>query len=80
MTEGACKKPKNEASKVTDGVESGKAGMLFEDFLREQGTYEATTKRALKHVKAHKLAVKQFGDSLLLAATRTSNNPPRDDR
>lgn len=36
--------------------EPGKAGQLFEDFLREQGTYEETTERAIKRVIAYQLA------------------------
>lgn len=37
-------------------IEKGKAGDLFSDFLREQGTYEATTEQALKRVIAFQLA------------------------
>ena len=36
--------------------EKGKAGQLFEDFLREQGAYEETTERAIKRVIAYQLA------------------------
>lgn len=36
--------------------ETGKAGPLFEDFLREQGNYETTTERAIKRVLAFQLA------------------------
>lgn len=36
--------------------EPGKAGQLFEDFLRQQGTYEETTERAIKRVIAYQLA------------------------
>ena len=36
--------------------ERGRAGQLFEDFLREQGVYEATTERAVKRVLAFQLA------------------------
>lgn len=36
-------------------VETGKAGAAFDDFLREEGTYEATTERALKRVLAFQL-------------------------
>ena len=36
--------------------ETGKAGQLFEDFLREQGVYEETTERAIKRVIAYQLA------------------------
>ncbi len=37
-------------------IEKGKAGDLFEDFLKEQGTYEATTEQAVKRVLAFQLA------------------------
>lgn len=37
-------------------TEPGKAGQLFEDFLREQGTHEETTETAVKRVLAHQLA------------------------
>ena len=36
--------------KMTADIERGKVGMLFEDFLREQGTCEETTERAVKRV------------------------------
>jgi hypothetical protein len=36
--------------------EPGKPGQLFEDFLREQGTYEETTERAIKRVIAFQIA------------------------
>ena len=35
--------------------ESGKAGGLFSDFLKDQGTYEATTEQAIKRVIAFQL-------------------------
>ncbi len=37
-------------------IEAGSAGPLFEDFLKEQGTYEETTERAVKRVLAFQLA------------------------
>lgn len=36
-------------------TEKGRAGGAFDDFLREQGTYEETTERALKRVLAFQL-------------------------
>ena len=36
--------------------EEGKAGELFEDFLKEQGTYDATNEVAIKRVLAFQLA------------------------
>ena len=41
---------------MTNDTEPGKAGQLFEDFLREQGSYEQTTEVAVKRVIAHQLA------------------------
>jgi hypothetical protein len=41
---------------VNMATERGKAGPLFEDFLREQGTCEETTGRAVKRVLAYQLA------------------------
>ena len=41
---------------MTDDTEPGKAGQLFEDFLREQGSYDQTTEVAVKRVIAHQLA------------------------
>ena len=38
------------------GREKGRAGPLFEDFLKEHGTYEATTEVAIKRVLAFQLA------------------------
>ena len=35
---------------MTADIEKGKAGMLFEDFLKELGICEETTKRAVKRV------------------------------
>jgi predicted XRE-type DNA-binding protein len=37
-------------------IEKGKIGSSFEDFLKEQGTYEETTERAVKRVLAFQLA------------------------
>lgn len=36
-------------------IETGKAGELFEDFLKEQGCFEASTERAIKRVLAFQL-------------------------
>lgn len=41
---------------MTNETEAGKAGPLFEDFLREQGTYDATTEQAVKRVVAFQIA------------------------
>ncbi len=41
---------------MTTDVEKGKAGALFQDFLKDQSTYEATTEQAVKRVLAFQLA------------------------
>lgn len=41
---------------MTQDVEAGKAGQSFEDFLKEQGTYEETTEWAIKRVLAMQIS------------------------
>ena len=41
---------------MSQDIETGKVGSSFEDFLKEQGTYEETTERAVKRVLAFQLA------------------------
>lgn len=41
---------------MTVEIETGRLGDSFEDFLKEQGTYEQTTERAAKRVIAYQLA------------------------
>ncbi len=41
---------------MSEDIEKGKAGQLFEDFLKEQDTLEETTERAIKRVLAYQLA------------------------
>ena len=41
---------------MTKEIEKGKVGSLFEDFLKEQGTYEETTEQAVKRVLAFQIA------------------------
>ena len=41
---------------MSDDMEAGRAGGLFEDFLKEQGTYDETTEQAVKRVLAFQLA------------------------
>ena len=41
---------------MTNDVEKGRPGQAFEDFLKEQGTYEETTEQAVKRVLAFQLA------------------------
>ena len=40
---------------MTDDVENGTVGSSFDDFLKEQGTYEATVDQAVKRVLAFQL-------------------------
>lgn len=41
---------------TTTEKEPGSRGQLFEDFLREQGTYDDTTERAIKRVLSFQIA------------------------
>jgi len=41
---------------MTEEIEKGKVGALFEDFLKEQGIYEETTEQAVKRVLAFQIA------------------------
>ena len=41
---------------MSNNIETGQAGALFEDYLRDQGTYEDTTETAVKRVIAYQLA------------------------
>ena len=45
-------------------IETGKVGSSFEDFLKEQGTYEETTERAVKRVLAFQLAEEMKAKSI----------------
>ena len=66
---------------MSEDVEVGKAGPLFEDFLREQGNYEETTEQAVKRVIAYQLAeaIKFLGRGLLgfLNKAMQQNHIPR---
>lgn len=48
---------------MTKEVEKGKVGSSFDDFLKEQGTYEETTEQAVKRILAYQLetAMKESG-------------------
>ncbi len=63
-------------------IEIGKAGQLFEDFLRQQGTYEETTERAIKRVIAFQLAqaMKENGISKVAMAARLKTSRSQLDR
>lgn len=67
---------------MNKGIEKGKPGQLFEDFLREQGTYEETTEQAVKRVLAYQLAeaMKQQGISKVEMAKRLSTSRSQLDR
>ena len=41
---------------MSQDIENGKVGASFEDFLKEQGTYEETSERTVKRVLAYQLA------------------------
>lgn len=41
---------------MTGEVEKGRVGGSFEDFLKEQGTYEVTVDQAVKRVLAYQIA------------------------
>ena len=41
---------------MSQDIERGQVGASFEDFLKEQGTYEETSERAVKRVLAFQLA------------------------
>jgi antitoxin HicB len=41
---------------MTDEIEKGRVGGSFEDFLKEQGTYEVTVDQAVKRVLAYQIA------------------------
>ncbi|MCY4139210.1 MAG: Fis family transcriptional regulator [Rhodobacteraceae bacterium] len=61
---------------MTTDAEDGKAGQLFEDFLKEQGTYEETTEQAIKRVVAFQLseAMKKEGISKVEMAKRLATS------
>ena len=58
---------------MNNDIEKGWPGQLFEDFLKEQGDYEETTKQAIKRVLAWQLSetMKQQGISKVEMARRS---------
>lgn len=50
---------------MTRDIEKGSPGQFFDDYLKEEGTYEATTEQAVKRVLAFQVAeaMKQQGVS-----------------
>lgn len=63
-------------------VEKGHIGGSFEDFLKEQGAYEATTEQAVKRVLAYQLAeeMKIQGLSKIKMAKRLGTSRSQLDR
>lgn len=63
-------------------VEKGRVGGTFEDFLKDQGTYEETTEQAVKRVLAFQLAeaMKVQGISKVEMARRLSTSRSQLDR
>ena len=57
---------------MTNDIEKGHPGQFFEDFLKEQGTYEDTTEQAVKRVVAFQLSeeMKKQGISKVEMARR----------
>tara|TARA_R110002074_G_scaffold50062_9_gene127598 strand:+ start:2114 stop:2407 length:294 start_codon:yes stop_codon:yes gene_type:complete len=67
---------------MSTDIETGKAGPLFEDFLKEQGTYESTTEQAVKRVLAFQLttAMKEQHISKVEMAKRLDTSRSQLDR
>lgn len=62
----------NERLEMNRDIEKGHPGQFFDDYLKEQGVYEATTEQAVKRVLAFQLAeaMKQQGISRVEMARR----------
>ncbi len=67
---------------MTRDIEKGYPGQFFDDYLKEQGAYEATTEQAVKRVLAFQLAeaMKQQGISRVEMARRLRTSPSQLDR
>lgn len=67
---------------MTDKIEKGKAGQSFDDYLKDQGTYEETTEVAVKRVVAFQLAeaMKEQGISKKEMASRLDTSRSQLDR
>lgn len=67
---------------TNDNVEKGRPGQTFDDFLKEQGTYEKTTEQAVKRVLAFQLteAMKRQGISKVEMARRLRTSRSQIDR
>ena len=71
-----------EMSDSEQDIESGTMGQSFDDFLRDEGTYEETTERAVKRVIAFQLAeaMKAKGLSKVQMAERLDTSRSQLDR
>lgn len=67
---------------MSDDVEKGRVGGSFEDFLKDQGTYEVTADQAIKRVLAFQLAaeMKSQGISKKKMAERLETSRSQLDR
>ena len=67
---------------MSTDCESGQAGAFFDDFLKEQGTYESTTEQAVKRVLAFQLitAMKEQHISKVEMAKRLDTSRSQLDR
>lgn len=67
---------------MTREVEKGKVGSSFDDFLKEQGSYEETTEQAVKRVLAYQLeiAMKESGINKVEMAKRLKTSRSQLDR
>ena len=76
------KRWRSEMADALDRIETGKAGGLFSDFLKEQETYEATTEQAIKRVIAFELAsaMKDKGITKVAMAKRLQTSRSQLDR
>ena len=76
------KRWRSEMADALDRIETGKAGALFSDFLKEQETYQATTEQAIKRVIAFELAsaMKDKGITKLAMAKRLQTSRSQLDR
>lgn len=67
---------------MSEDIERGYPGQYFDEFLKEQGTYESTTAQAVKRVLAFQLAeaMKTQGISKVEMARRLSTSRSQVDR
>jgi hypothetical protein len=67
---------------MNDDIEKGRAGSSFGDFLKEQGTCEATNEQAIKRVLAYQLAaaMKEQGITKVEMARRLDTSRSQLDR